>query len=70
MIIETWIAAIIVIFISALCVILGFGNMRLTERLEKALKANEAYRNEIRRLKVELMMKTTDEFCKEGKKKK
>ena len=69
MIIETWIAAIIVIFISALGVILGFGNMRLTERLEKALKANESYRNEIRRLKVELMMQTTTNFTKKEKNK-
>ena len=69
MIIETWIAAIIVIFISATGVILGFGNMRLTERLEKALKVNEAQRNEIRRLKVELMMQTTTNFTKKEKNK-
>lgn len=69
MIIETWMAAIIVIFISATGVILGFGNMRLTERLEKALKVNEAQRNEIRRLKVELMMQTTTNFTKKEKNK-
>lgn len=69
MIIETWMAAIIVIFISATGVILGFSNMRLTERLEKALKVNEAQRNEIRRLKVELMMQTTTNFTKKEKNK-
>ena len=69
MLIETWIAAIIVILICALGVILGFSNMRLTERLEKALKVNEAQRNEIRRLKVELMMQTTTNFTKKEKNK-
>ena len=70
MIIETWIAAIIVILICALGIIVGFSNMRLTNKLEEALKINEMQRKEIRKLKVELMLKTTNEFNKEEKKKK
>jgi uncharacterized membrane-anchored protein YhcB (DUF1043 family) len=69
MLVETWIAAIIVVLVCTIGVILGFSNMRLEEKLERALKVNEAQRNEIRRLKVELMMQTTTNFTKKEKNK-
>ena len=69
MIIETWIAVLIVAFIFILGAICALGWMAADKRLEKCHKEMDRMQSEIHFLRGKLIVKTSTEFYNEGKKK-
>ena len=69
MIIETWVAVIILFFIAAIGGICALGWLATEQKLEECYKEKERMQSEIHYLRGQLIIKTSTEFYNEGKKK-
>lgn len=69
MLIETWVAVIIVVFIFALAFVCSIGWLLTDKRLEESNREKDRMQTEIDYLRGKLIVKTANEFHNEGKKK-
>lgn len=69
MIIETWIAVIFLIFMCGIGIICSLGWLATEQELNKCRKELSSSQEEIHYLRGKLIVKTADDFYKEGKKK-